>query len=215
MLIAFAHTGENPLIDIFLESVKSHTLWQITDEETPDLPGCNVFRYAKENEPFMYWRAKAYAAFNEPGLYCDTDIIVNKDPSPIMALDFDIALTKTWVVVKDPNGTNLTELMPYNGGVVFVKNPEFWPDVVSHMETQPEEHKKWYGDQFALVGLAKKYATIELPNALYNYTPKIKEQGQLLPDKWIIHFKGKRKEWMRDYGLQQPENEHSRMAAQG
>lgn len=203
MLIAFAQTGENPLIDVFLKSVQGHELWQITDETTPQLPGCNVFRLPKGDTPFMFWRAKAYAAFNKPGLYLDTDIIVNKDPSPVMALDFDVALTKTWVVVKDPNGTNLTELMPYNGGVVFVKNPNFWPDVARFMESQHEDHQKWYGDQFALVALAKKFNTVELPNNLYNYTPKARdyETKADLSDKWILHFKGKRKEWMREYGL--------------
>lgn len=202
MLIAFAQTGEYDYTETFLKSVKGHELWHITDEETPGLPGCEVFRFPKGDTPFMYWRAKAYAAFNKPGLYCDTDIIVNRDPSPIMALDFDVALTKTWVVVKDPNGTNLTELMPYNGGVVFVKHPDFWPHVVEHMDTQPDEHKKWYGDQFALADLAKMYYTLELPNKIYNYTPKVAEHeaGVDLSDKWILHFKGKRKEWMRDYG---------------
>lgn len=210
MLIAFAQTGENPLIDVFLKSVAGNELVQITDEETPALPGCEVFRIPKGDMPFMIWRARAYAAFNKPGLYIDTDVIVNRDLSPIMALDFDVALTKTWVVVKDPNGTNLTELMPYNGGVVFVKHPDFWGDVVAHMESQPEEHQKWYGDQFALAALAKMYYTIELPNKIYNYTPKVKEHetGADLSDKWILHFKGNRKEWMRDYGtrhLREPE----------
>lgn len=200
MLIAFAQTGEYDYTGHFLQSVKGHELWHITDEETPGLPGCEVFRLPK-NEPFMFWRAKAYAAFNRPGLYIDTDIIVNRDPSPVMALDFDVALTKHWVPIRDPSGVNLTELMPYNGGVVFVKNADFWPHVVELMGQMQPEHKEWYGDQLALAHLAKQYYTVELPAKLYNYTPKVKEHetGADLSDKWILHYKGNRKEWMKDY----------------
>jgi hypothetical protein len=202
MLIAFANTGTNPDIDIFLKSVEGNDLWQLTDDDTPELPGCNVFRFPRGDEPFMLWRAKVYAAFNRPGLYCDTDLIIQRDLSPIMALEFDVAFTKTWVAVKDPDGTNLTELMPYNGGVVFVKHPEFWPHVVELMDTMHPDHKEWYGDQLALAHLAKQYYTVELPSKIYNYTPMVKEHETHadLSDKWILHFKGKRKEWMRDYG---------------
>lgn len=202
MLIAFVHAWDGPHVKYFLETVQGHELWQITDEKTPELPGCNVFRVPRGTEGFVLWRARAYAAFNRPGAYLDTDLIVQRDLSPIMALDFDVALAKTWVIVRDPKGTNLTEIMPYNGGVVFVKHPEFWPHVVEQIEAMPEKHQNWYGDQFALAELAKQYYTLELPNKLYNYTPKIHEyeSGADLSDKWILHFKGGRKDWMKKYG---------------
>lgn len=198
MLIAFAHTGSNEYIQHFLKSVEGHELWQLTDESTPALPGCQVARFERGDKPFILWRAEAYAALNEPGVYLDTDLIVQRNLEAVMALDFDAALAKTKAVVRDPEGVNLTELMPYNGGVVFVKNPEFWPSVVEHMLTQHPDRHRWYGDQFSLAAVAKRFNIIELPNTLYNYTPKLSdiERNSDLSDKWILHFKGKRKEWM-------------------
>ena len=199
MLIAFAHAWDGPHVEYFLKTVQGHELWQITDQHTPDLPNVNVFRHPRqEGEGFVLWRARAYAAFGKTGIYLDTDIFVNHDLAPVMALDFDICLTKTKAIVKDPNGTNLTDIMPYNGGVMFIKNTKFLNDVADWLENQDEHLQKWYGDQFALAEVSKKYNMVELPNTIYNYKPKKKDLDTctLPKDKWIIHFKGQLKDQM-------------------
>lgn len=201
MIIAFAQTGVNSQINLFLDSVAGHELWHITDEATEGLPGCKVFRHTKGKTPFILWRAQAYAAFGKPAVYLDTDIIVRRDLSPIMELDFDIALAKTKAVVKDALGVNLTEIMPYNGGVLFVKNPKFLQDVADAVADMAEDKQKWYGDQIALKDVSPKYNMIELPNSIYNYKPKrVDVQSKTLPDSvWIAHFKGDLKQFMSDF----------------
>jgi hypothetical protein len=202
MIIAFAQTGTNSQINLFLDSVAGHELWHITDEVTEGLPGCKVFRHTKGRTPFILWRARAYAAFGKPAAYLDTDIIVRHDLSPIMDLDFDIALTKTKAVVKDPLGANITEIMPYNGGVMFIKNQQFLQDVADSIEKMAEDKQKWYGDQIALKSVSPKYNMIELPNSIYNYKPKRADvESKTLPESaWVIHFKGELlKQFMSDF----------------
>ena len=90
MLIAFAHAWDGPHVEYFLKTVQGNERWPSTDMDTPDLPNVNVFRYPRGDEGFVLWMAKAYAEFGRVGAYIDTDIIVQRDLHPIMALDFDI-----------------------------------------------------------------------------------------------------------------------------
>jgi len=145
----------------------------------------------------MYFRANCYAGFNQAGFYLDTDMLVIHALSPIMALDFDIAVTKRKNAVKDPNGVNISDAMPYNGGFVAVKDPTFWPEVAERMSKMDSESQRWYGDQLAIAQAAKKRRVLELPDSIYNYP--VKSRGEDLSGRWVAHFKGAAKEWMHDY----------------
>ena len=201
MKIAFAQTGENDYCEHFLKSVEGNELWHITDMETPVLPGCNVHRVPrKDGEGFIIWRAKAYADFNQPGLYCDTDLIIQRNLDQLWALDFDVMLTRSEHRIIAQDGTCTSDLMPYNGGVAFVKNANYWPHILMKIQDMRIEAHDWWGDQLAMAAIINVYRTILLPAGLYNYSPKRdKSDKDVLGSKYILHFKGDRKPMMIDY----------------
>jgi hypothetical protein len=197
MRIIFAQTEQTEHTQYFLKSVEGHDIWQITDEEGPEYPGCNVFRFPRVEDGFVLWRAKAYAAFNKPGLYCDDDMIFKRDYEAIMGLDFDVCLTRQDRKVKDQNGTVISDVMNYNGGFAIVNNPNYWPHIVMKIQEMHPEQQHWYGDQLAMMALVNVYKTLIMPCSIYNYTPDKQEDMQKdMSDKWMIHFKGNRKSWM-------------------
>lgn len=205
MLIAFAQTGSNDYWPHFLKSVAGHELWHITDMETPAMPGCNVHRVEKkEDEGFILWRAKAYADFNKPGLYCDTDLIIQRDLQGLWALDFDVMLTRSEHRIVTADGFCTSDVMPYNGGVAFVKNKNYWPHILMKIQDMNPEAHKWWGDQLAMAAIINVYRTILLPAGLYNYSPKRDYSDKAnLSDKYILHFKGDRKSMMIEYARSQ------------
>ena len=197
MRIIFAQTGQTEHTQHFLKSVQGHEIWQLTDEDGIEYPGCNVFRFPRGDDGFVLWRAKAYAAFNKPGLYCDDDMIFQRDYEPIMALDFDVCLTRQDRKVVDPNGVCISDIMNYNGGFAIVRNENYWPHIVMKIQEMPPDNQKWWGDQLAMMTLVNVYKTLILPCSIYNFTPSKHEDMQKdMSDKWMIHFKGNRKSWM-------------------
>ena len=200
MRIIFAQTDTPEHTPTFLKSVEGNEVWQITDEEGQSFPGCEVFRYPRGDDGFVLWRAKAYAAFNKPGLYCDDDMVFQKSFEPLLALDFDVCLTRQDRRVVDTNGVCLSDMMNYNGGFAIVRNPNYWPHIVMKMEEMHPEQQQWYGDQMAMMPLVNVYKTLILPCSLYNYTPdKYEDMQKDMSDKWLLHFKGGRKPWMKEY----------------
>jgi len=198
--IIFAQTGTPEHTVHFLKSVEGNEVWQITDEEGQAFPGCEVFRYPRGDDGFVLWRAKAYAAFNRPGLYCDDDMIFQHSFEPLLALDFDVCLTRQDRRVVDTNGVCLSDLMNYNGGLALVRNENYWPHIVMKIEEMHHEQQNWYGDQMAMMKLVNVYKTLILPCSLYNYTPdKYEDSLKDMSDKWCVHFKGARKPWMIEY----------------
>lgn len=200
MNLMFMHVGpDTSMAEMMVQSARSFGYYcaQLTDMDSPKVSGVqDVFRLDRGDEGIMFFRAKLYAAYNAPGVYVDTDMLIMRDIEPVMGLDFDLAVTKTKVVVKDPNGVNVTELMPYNGGCLYVKNKRVMPYLYECMAKMPQEEQRWYGDQIALNHAYKEFETIELPNKLYNYTPKPSDTLETTRDKYILHFKGARKERM-------------------
>ena len=200
MRIIFAQTGTPEHTVHFLKSVEGNEVWQITDEEGQAFPECEVFRYPRGDDGFVLWRAKAYAAFNRPGLYCDDDMIFQHSFEPLLALDFDVCLTRQDRRVIDTNGVCLSDLMNYNGGFALVRNENYWPHIVMKIEEMRPEQQQWYGDQMAMMKLVNVYKTLILPCSLYNYTPdKYEDSLKDMSDKWCVHFKGARKPWMIEY----------------
>jgi lipopolysaccharide biosynthesis glycosyltransferase len=200
MRIIFAQTGTPEHTVHFLKSVEGNEIWQITDEEGQACPGCEVFRYPRGDDGFVLWRAKAYSAFNKPGLYCDDDMIFQKSFEPLAYLDFDVCLTRRDVRIVTPDGVCITDSQPYNGGFAFVRNHNYWPHIVMKIEEMGKQEHMWYGDQLAMAKLVNVYKTMLLPCSIYNYTPnEHKDMQKDMSDKWMIHFKGSRKPWMKEY----------------
>ncbi len=199
-MIAFLHVGQDTAqAAMMVRSAKAfgHDCYQLTDADSPHVEGAQCIRFNRGDEGIMYFRAKCYAAFNEPGIYLDTDILIRRDLSPLMALDFDVALTKRTHEVITPNGVDVGSLMPYNGGFIGVKDKTFWPEVVDRMAGYDPDSQKWYGDQVALVEAAKGRNIIELPTKLYNRI--VKKVNLDVSGAWVLHFKGRGKEVMESY----------------
>ena len=127
-------------------------------------------------------------------LFVDTDIIFRKSVEHVFDDPFDVALT-------DRNGTitheaDYAKLMPYNIGVVFSRNPEFWTMVKGYLVQMPEKYQQWEGDQRIVCELMKHNHGFDvkiIPGAIYNYPPKRADDPQ---DAAIMHYKGNRKKWL-------------------
>lgn len=200
MLIAFMHVGNDAKqAQMLVDSARrfGHSMVQLTDWDTEPLEGVECVRLQREGTGLMHFRAKLYALLNEPGAYVDTDMLIRRDLSPLMELDFDVALTKRSHDIIDPNGVNVGALMPYNGGFVVVKDRGFWPDVLDIMDAMDADSQRWYGDQVAIAQAAKSRNVIDLPVKLYNCTVKRADMDVSRP--WVLHFKGRGKEVMESY----------------
>lgn len=168
---------------------------QLTDLDSPRVVGVDdCIRADRGSAPLMYWRAQRYAEYGMPGVYVDTDLMFRRDPSPVFGLDFDVALTKRDQSIMDKTGREIGHLMPFNGGVLFVRTPRFLDRVATVMRPMGPELRKWYGDQLAIARVADEFATVNLPVEVYNYTPKRRDDD--ISRAWIVHYKGERKDWM-------------------
>jgi hypothetical protein len=198
MRIIFTGTNKEEYVKYFLESVKGNEVWHITDLNGPEYPGCKTFRHPRiPNEGINLWEARARAALGKKGLYCDPDIIFKRSYESVWELDFDVAITRQDVRVFDQKGNCLTDLMPYNGGIILCKNENYFPHIVMKMEEMTDDLQNWYGNQIAMRQIVDVYKTLILPCSLYNYTPdKYEDMKADMSDKWAIHFKGKRKDWI-------------------
>lgn len=65
-----------------------------------------------------------------------------------------------------------------------------------YCHTLPEQERKWYGDQLAVAHVVRsgKFKVLTLPCDIFNYTPRTELDD--LSDRAIVHYKGKRKEWL-------------------
>lgn len=199
-MLIFLHVGPDASqAQMLVNSAKvfGHDCVQLTDADSPAVEGAHCVRTPREGQGIMLFRAQCYAAFNEPGIYVDTDMLIKHDLSPLMVLDYDVALTKRGHDIIDPNGVNVGALMPFNGGFVCVKDKTFWPEVAQRMEAMDAENQRWYGDQLAIAEAAKSRQVLELPVRIYNRTTK--RAGLDVSGAWVLHFKGRGKEVMHDY----------------
>ncbi|MBK7515399.1 MAG: hypothetical protein IPI51_07265 [Betaproteobacteria bacterium] len=124
-------------------------------------------------------------------LILDTDIIVQKDISKVFAFDFDVALTWRDGPIWADNGQDISKIMPINCGVMFSRSPAFW----KHCWEWSNEHPGgWYSDQFAVAANWRRFNVLRLNCDNFNYTPNAKTED--VSNRYIVHYKGNRKEWM-------------------
>jgi len=203
--VIFYHIGQDVSMPRMLaESIRKtgHNPVFLTDNETESIEGCETHRFGFTGENVVWKRMLCYAEYNQEGIYLDSDMMVMKNLEPIMALDFDVALTKVSHQIIDPKGVNLTALMPYNGGFIAVKDKTFLPAMVRHViDTQNEADvdltQYWYCDQMTLAEVAGTRNLVELPVKIYNKT--VKKPGMDVSGAWVLHFKGRGKEVMESY----------------
>jgi lipopolysaccharide biosynthesis glycosyltransferase len=175
---------------------------QLTDLHTKQVKGTSKVVRKPFNGYLMTFRMEHLADLTGRWITFDTDIIVNADLSHVFDTDFDVALTKRYGKILDERGKDIVQMMPYNTGVMFSRNPQFWKEAYRLLLKMPESAHKWWGDQLSvrLVADSQKYSLFELPCDTYNYSPKtLEDHKQCL----VLHFKGARKEWILngDYKL--------------
>jgi hypothetical protein len=211
------------MLNILLSSAKRITpsvYMTILTTESTDLSAVSSFNRVNFDINFshlMLERTRAQCSYLESNLgshpiaMLDSDIIVNRDLTPLFLEDFDIGLT--W---------RQQSQMPFNGGAIFINNirPEhsrhFFRKLTAIYEQFNSNDFEWYGDQYALANLINLESneflttdnvyiddvTVRMLNAeLYNYTPKSRITNLTLcnADEKILHFKEKSRRFMQPF----------------
>lgn len=205
IVVGFLHVGKISKVgQIMVASVKrvmpAAKIVQMTDYDTKPVTGVDeVIRKRYDGRFLMPYRMLHLQEFPESrAIFLDTDIVVRKDLTPIFDEDFDIGLTIRLEPIIDPNGVDVTKAMPYNTGVMFSKQAgkPFWAEAHQYCLSLPLEKREWWGDQLSVKAVADKTSlkVKTFPCDLYNYTPA--SENEDLSDKFVVHYKGRRKEWM-------------------
>jgi hypothetical protein len=196
MIVAFLHYGQDPKhAEAMVRSVRKHmdcVVAQWTDAETPKVEGADLVKRGNwdKSNPMLFKMGFLIRQVGD-ALVLDTDVIVQADLSHVFSLPFDIGLTWRDGPIFDPDGNDLTRIMPYNCGVMFHRNPDFWRSCLEWCEGKPVG---WYADQLAVAAVAPKFDTLRLHCDNFNYTPRKPDED--VSKRLAVHYKGKRKAWM-------------------
>jgi hypothetical protein len=192
------------LAEILVRSVRATMpgveIVHLTDDTSPPVHGVDTV-VRKPVGKMLERRIEHYADCHGDWLLLDTDVVVRKDVRDVFVLHFSVALTdRNWphmAVTPD-----LTAKMPYNTGVVFSREPEFWVAVLKTWRAFPQETQaSWMSEQMAVAKVAEAWPELAvLPGSVYNYPPAREGDES---DAAIVHFKGQRKAWMRKLWAQQ------------
>jgi len=124
----------------------------------------------------MTFRMQHLAELEGNWITLDTDVLVLKDLREVFTKGyaFDVALTRRYGKILDEDGLDIVAYMPYNTGVMFSSNKQFWKDAYKALLRMPESAHKWWGDQLSvrLAADSGKFSVLELDCDTYNYTPK-------------------------------------------
>jgi len=168
-----------------------------TDKRTAKFSWADeTVRKSGEGMGFMEFRIFHFGAYpHKEMLFLDADTRVNRDPWDVFLDEFDVCLTARAERLKSA-GEDVTDQMPYNTGVMFSKGPHFWRKVCQGLKGYPLDERMWFGEQVEIAKLAKsgEFRVKEVSDADYNYTPKTRDEDT--SGRYIVHYKGTRKEWM-------------------
>lgn len=167
---------------------------QQTDSVTKAIAGVDrVERLDWNGKQLMTYRLRHLSNLKEPTLVLDVDIVVQRDVSEIEQVEGDIVLTSRHAAKEE-----LADAMPYNTGVMFVRNPTFFSDCWEWCKQASSEVQRWGGDQLAVAAVVKdgKFTVSTIPGRIYNFSPK-RRGDKRLEQAAIVHYKGAdRKRWM-------------------
>jgi hypothetical protein len=204
-------------VELFHPGAKAALL---SDERTPfeSLPAhIDIVRAPIDPDRVLYSRLLARMDYvrrhagTSPVVFLDSDMIVNADLGPLVAEEFDVALT-----YRDHH-----RRVPINGGLAVVKGgPQGaglrFLERVRSIYVEEFSTKLHWGDQRALISAVgyDRFALrtsdlidvdgtriLLLPCEQYNFSPENDERAiaGALRDKRILHFKGERKRLMPLY----------------
>jgi len=193
--LAFLHVGQEPKwASMMVASVRRFVdceALQLTDMDTDTIEGCTAVRRVFDGDNMTMFKMEHLANLDGEILVLDTDVIVQKDITKVFAFDFDVALTWRDGPVWADSGQDLAKIMPINCGVMFSRSPAFW----QHCWEWSKEHPGgWYSDQFAVAANWRRFNVLRLNCDNFNHTPNSKSED--VSKRYVVHYKGKRKEWM-------------------
>lgn len=174
---------------------------QLTDELSPPVRGVDEVRRLPHG-PMLERRLEHYAGcLDDDWLLVDTDVEFRADVRDVFPpTPFDLALAdRHWPAVGDlaaiPQGDDVMHTMPFNTGVCFSRNPQFWADVLAMWRNYPTDKRDWMSEQRAVYDVIRtgQYLLRILPGQQYNYPPRT--PADPCADAKIIHHKGPRKQW--------------------
>lgn len=168
----------------------------LTDQSSPALPTADLVLRLPHG-PLLERRLEHYAnCTGDDWLLLDTDISVRADVSDVFPPHpFDIALSdRAWPGLTQGDEMLLT--MPFNTGVCFSRNPQFWADVLAVWRNYTPKQKDWMSEQRAVYEVVRsgRYLVKILPGQVYNYPPK--DEKDDCADAKLVHYKGPRKVWL-------------------
>lgn len=199
MKIAVQFAGNLPreIADVWYKNIRKHMkqdIVHLTDLETEPLSFADEVQRIDEKD-IAKAKYKHLSMLKGDVLNLDYDIIVQKDVSDVFNRPFDVALTKRRV--EEGKFKMLLLSQPHNTGVVFSRCREFWELCLERYDKYPE-NAGWMVGQVCISECAhlhrERFRFLELPAALYNYTPKNREEN--VSGRFIVHYKGPRKDWM-------------------
>ena len=190
----------------------------LTDLETPlsHFENVTVKRYPRK-KGVISSQISAYMNFmkewdrNDPIVFIDWDMILQRDLTPLFSDACDIMLTCREI---------RNDQTPINTGIIIIpvnsslKIYDLFEDILNELRDNPEYiATEWVGDQLFLSNLLKDVLEEKTSGVFdykglkikildcneYNFTPLYSSEKRFYPDKFIVHFKGLRKTWMIDY----------------
>src|SRR5690348_8439919 len=145
-MICFLSVREQPWAEKMVKSahevMPEEPVIQLTDMDTPEVPGVDdVIRLPWDGTGLMRYRLQHLSALGDQKfLTCDADVIFKRPLADVWAKDFDVALTYRTRKIElkidfrgYDKGTNLTETMPINTGVMFSKCSAFWSEAAKEL----------------------------------------------------------------------------------
>lgn len=198
--VTFLHVGEDSrlpelMVKSVLKAMPGAEIIQMTDMVTPQIKGVSSVVRKPYDGYLMTFRMAHLAELKGEWITLDTDIIVKKDLRHVFNESFDVALTRREGPIYDKDGIDIVTYMPYNTGVMFSRNSMFWKLAYKSLLMMPEQAHKWWGDQLSVRLTAENghFNVLELDCDTYNYSPETEQDKK---DCFVLHYKGKRKEWM-------------------
>jgi hypothetical protein len=204
--VGFLHIGNNTrLAEIMVASVRRvmprSRIVHMADPKTPSIAGIDVRINSPQDIPIMVYRLRHLAGLGAgEWLILDTDVVVQRPLEGVLG-EHDVCLTRREVCL-DRDGNNVAEWMPYNTGVMWCRNPEFWRAAYKVCAKLPPKLQDWYGDQVAvrLAVESKRFKVREVSVDPWNYSPE--SENEDVSQKAAVHYKGKRKGWMLKWASQ-------------
>ena len=205
MIVAFLHvvdesrfkytSNDHRLVHLMVDSVRKTMpgteIVHMTDEHTAPIGGTKTVRRKFEHDNPMLFRMESVVELDGEVIVLDTDVIVQKDIRPVFGFEFDVAMTWRSEKILDPNGVNVSELMPYNTGVMFLRNMDFMRDCI---KWGANKGFGWYTDQASVAEVGKKYNVLKLHCDNFNYTPRSASED--LSSRYVVHYKGNRRSFL-------------------